>query len=202
MTSADWRQERRERRAQQIFAIAMELFRTKGYESTTVEEITAAAGVAKGTFFNYFPTKEALLGHLGDLQVARLHTAIAETSHFGELDTRDQLHFVFHTLAAGVEQQRELTRLIVALTLTQTGAFAKHQRLVRENLEAVLLAIVRRGQERGDLRSDVAPEALAGLVRNFYFLTLLGWLAQEATHFVAMLDEQLDLVLEGLLPKT
>ncbi|PSL19583.1 TetR/AcrR family transcriptional regulator [Shimia abyssi] len=44
-----------------IFDAAMELFETQGYFATTVEQITAKAGVSKGLVYNYFPSKEALL---------------------------------------------------------------------------------------------------------------------------------------------
>ena len=37
-----------------------ELFRTNGFTETTIEEITRTAGVARGTFYNYFQTKEDL----------------------------------------------------------------------------------------------------------------------------------------------
>ncbi len=46
---------------QKIFDAAMELFETQGYFATTVEEITAKAGVSKGLVYNYFSSKEALL---------------------------------------------------------------------------------------------------------------------------------------------
>lgn len=39
---------------------ALELFATKGYDDTTLEEIAAAAGVSKRTLFNYFRNKEDL----------------------------------------------------------------------------------------------------------------------------------------------
>lgn len=44
-----------------IFDAAKELFATQGYFATTVEQITAKAGVSKGLVYNYFPSKEALL---------------------------------------------------------------------------------------------------------------------------------------------
>jgi len=45
--------ERRER----LYEAALELFRAQGYEATTVDQITRQAGLAKGTFFNYFPRR-------------------------------------------------------------------------------------------------------------------------------------------------
>jgi TetR/AcrR family transcriptional regulator, cholesterol catabolism regulator len=56
---------RRERKKlaveRRIREAALELFREKGYEAATVEEIAERADVAKGTFFNYFPRKDTLL---------------------------------------------------------------------------------------------------------------------------------------------
>lgn len=48
-------------RRQELMTIAMELFCEKGYEQTMVQDICQQAGVAKGTFFYYFPTKEDVL---------------------------------------------------------------------------------------------------------------------------------------------
>src|SRR4051812_36615342 len=55
------RQRRREETAQKILTAAVRLFEKQGYSSTTVEQITEAADVGKGTFFNYFPSKEHVL---------------------------------------------------------------------------------------------------------------------------------------------
>lgn len=44
-----------------IYAAAIQRFRARGYAAATVDEIVAAAGVAKGTFFNFFPTKAHVL---------------------------------------------------------------------------------------------------------------------------------------------
>lgn len=54
-----------EERKREIFAAAERLFMKHGYAATTVADITRAAGVAKGTFFYYFPTKDALLAAIG-----------------------------------------------------------------------------------------------------------------------------------------
>ena len=44
-----------------IYETALELFRTRGFEATTVQEIAITAGIGKGTFFNHFPSKDHVL---------------------------------------------------------------------------------------------------------------------------------------------
>lgn len=48
-------------RRTQILDAALALFVTNGYQATTVEEILAAVGIAKGTLYHHFPSKEAIL---------------------------------------------------------------------------------------------------------------------------------------------
>src|SRR5262252_2497906 len=73
---------RRERRSaelrERLFRSALALFASKGYAETTVEDITEAADVGKGTFFNYFPSKEHILMAFGEMQLARLESVIRE----------------------------------------------------------------------------------------------------------------------------
>ncbi len=51
-----------------IFEVVGRLFKEKGFENVTVDEITRKAGIAKGTFFNYFPTRMSLLRYFGELK--------------------------------------------------------------------------------------------------------------------------------------
>src|SRR6516162_76589 len=73
---------RRERRSlelrERLFRSALDLFALKGFAETTVEDITEAADVGKGTFFNYFPSKDHILVAFGEMQLAKLEAAIAE----------------------------------------------------------------------------------------------------------------------------
>src|SRR5260370_17727963 len=71
---------RRQRRSAEIrerlFRAALELFAKKGFAETTVEHITEAADVGKGTFFNYFPSKDHILLAFGEMQLGKLEAAI------------------------------------------------------------------------------------------------------------------------------
>src|SRR5690242_11989842 len=69
------RDKKRTETRERIFGVAMRLFADKGYQATTVDEITEAADVAKGTFFNYFQTKEAVLQDFARLQMSRIEAA-------------------------------------------------------------------------------------------------------------------------------
>ena len=70
------RQQQKEATARRIFEAAITLFTTQSYVATTVEQIARAAGVAKGTFFTHFASKDALLDHIGAIQMARILAAI------------------------------------------------------------------------------------------------------------------------------
>ncbi|WP_100644572.1 TetR/AcrR family transcriptional regulator [Alteromonas facilis] len=57
----NWRAKQKEELADHLYETSISLFQELGYDTTSVNKICDAAGVAKGTFFNHFPTKEAVL---------------------------------------------------------------------------------------------------------------------------------------------
>lgn len=61
MTAVTNRTRPREELRAALYQAALGLFRERGYAASSVDEIVAAAGVAKGTFFNFFPTKAHVL---------------------------------------------------------------------------------------------------------------------------------------------
>src|SRR3984885_9836055 len=72
------RERRRVETRERIYRAALRIFAQRGYLDTTVEDITEAADVGKGTFFNYFPTKEHVLATFGDERVAVIKRAAEE----------------------------------------------------------------------------------------------------------------------------
>ncbi len=58
------RERKKDETRERIFKTAIKLFHARGFEATTVDDITEKADVAKGTFFNYFPRKESVLAYL------------------------------------------------------------------------------------------------------------------------------------------
>lgn len=75
---------KRDRTRRQLLDAAVKVFASRGVEAGSVQEIAAVAGVANGTFYNYFPTKEAIL------EVAATHFGVG----FCELISASYAHIV------------------------------------------------------------------------------------------------------------
>src|SRR6202171_5886331 len=74
--SPDRRQRRSSQIRERLFRAALDLFAQHGFADTTVEDITNAADVGKGTFFNYFPSKDHILLAFAEMQLAKLQAII------------------------------------------------------------------------------------------------------------------------------
>ena len=67
------RKARKENTRKKVFKVALEFFINKGFEKTTIEDITKRANVAKGTFYNFFAKKEDVLVYYLDSKIAQSH---------------------------------------------------------------------------------------------------------------------------------
>lgn len=191
------RQQQKAETARKIFEAALRLFREQGFERTTVEEITRAAGVAKGTFFAHFPNKEAVLDHIGDLQMRRVAEAIAADASFAARGARARLQLVLGTLARGLAAQPAEMRALTTEIMARRSLFEVDRQNIGA-LDALLEQIVGEGQARGELRADVPAARLALLVRGAYFLAVFEWVGDARLDLAALAAGALDLLLDGI----
>lgn len=108
------RQQRADDTRRRLFAAAVQLFTSAGYHGTTVEAIARRAGVAKGTFFVHFPTKDAVILELVSVQTEAARAA--RTAALGE-GPRAALQATAMTLGQHAGLSRELSRAVLAATL-------------------------------------------------------------------------------------
>jgi AcrR family transcriptional regulator len=191
------RQQQKADTARRIFTAALDLFTAQGYEATTVDQIARAAGVAKGTFFTHFPSKDAVLEHIGRLQMDRLEAAVAADPTFADRPARERLHALLATLAAGVEGQPAEMRALTVELLTRRSLFNLDRQGIDE-LDALLAGIVADGQARGEIRADAEAARLAAMVRGAYFLAFAEWLQRGAGRLAPLAAAHLDLLLDGI----
>lgn len=187
--------ERRER----LFRAALEVFAKKGFAETTVEDITNAADLGKGTFFNYFPSKDHILLAFAEMQFAKLQSAVAEARTKNE----PVRHF-FLGLGALMTQEPirnpEIVRILLQAFLSNMavrGTMLEMQDRVTE-LHAEMMRL---GQERGEIRADLPPIELAQVFRQAIFGTLLVWSLHGDATLVSRIERTFDVIWQGLAPR-
>ncbi|GHA26381.1 TetR family transcriptional regulator [Streptomyces canarius] len=118
----------------ELAAAAMELFATKGYEATTVDEIAAAAGVARRTFFRHFRSKEEAIFPDHDDTLIRAEAVLnAAPAHEHPLDTVCRgIKEVMKMYAARPDisvARYKLTREVPTLREAEIASVARYERL-------------------------------------------------------------------------
>src|SRR4249920_2581988 len=115
MVAVASRQQQKDETRAKIFAAATQLFAQNGYHATTVADIASAAGVAKGTFFVHFPSKDAVIGALVRIQTGAARKArLAALERYGPLVA---LREAVMTLGERAGMSRTLSRGVHAATL-------------------------------------------------------------------------------------
>lgn len=199
MQKVESKRERNKReRKERLYLAAVDLFRQQGFDETRVEEITQAAGVAKGTFFNYFPAKEDVLLYIGERHISRLGaTLVTGGSERSELERSAvaSLKSLMHTLAHSLEDDKDLVRLAVERVMKITY-LAPDPADSRFSLQSLMAILIGQGQRSGEIHPDLDPAPVAQILEGLYYQQLVLWCRQ---NFAFDLGERLDQVIDLLL---
>ena len=80
-----------------IVTAALSLFQTKGFEATTTKAIARKAGIAEGTVFNYFKTKEDIALHFFELEVDQAIVAVRSNQRLRKAPLEEKLFTLVHS---------------------------------------------------------------------------------------------------------
>lgn len=185
-------------RRDRLYDAALSLFRQQGYEQTTVDQITRQAGLAKGTFFNYFPTKDAVLRYMGAREIGRLG---ASSLAGGSASALGNLKRLLTALSASLEADRELVRLIFGRGITvpdllcgDAGGFS---------IRPTAALLLRRGQTLHEVAAWLDPDVLAAALDALYLQQLVCWCQAEQPYPLAeRLTGVVDLLLMGIAARS
>ena len=127
-------QERRER----LIEAGLALLDTRDYDGIQVKDVAEQAGVALGTLYNYFSSKEHLFAEVLISWASILKSSVSRRP-LKEGTTSERLTEVFHRGIRGFQRQPQMARLVSALDMSQ-DVFASEilQRLQRTTSEAYL----------------------------------------------------------------
>jgi AcrR family transcriptional regulator len=194
---------RRERRSaelrERLFRSALHLFAQKGFAETTVEDITEAADVGKGTFFNYFPSKDHILLAFSDMQLAKL-----EQSVNGLRTSQQPLpEFMRGLVLRMSEEPLRNPGMIRALLLGYLSSNPVREAMInkQDRAHALHKQMVEIGQERGEIRKDLSATEIAHVFRQTILGTLLIWSVTGDASLRERIDSALQMIWTGIAPK-
>ena len=185
---------------ERILEVAQELFASHGFEAATTRDIARAAGIATGTMFNYFSSKEAVVGCLAARAMGNLKP------NYGRADGEDSTTLeedLFAFVAAGLRKLKPIRRHLPAVlgtTLSPLRADAdENVRVLRvSHLEAVEELAHRHGL------GELPPTAMQ-MYWSLYTGVLLFWASDTSPHqedTLALLDHSLEMFVSWLLTQT
>jgi AcrR family transcriptional regulator len=160
----------------ELVAAAVRLFRTRGYEETTVDDIAAAAGVGRRTFFRYFRSKEDAVSPDHEAALARIGE-IFETAHSAEpvaslvLRAGETVFDLYAEDPALSVERFRLTHEVPVLRDRESASVDHYRRLFTRHLRRRFA-----GDPEGELRAAVIGASVVAA----HNVALRSWLADGA----------------------
>ena len=145
---------------ERILRGAVKIFAKKGFYASRVNEIARAAGVADGTIYLYFKSKDEILTSLFEDRIARLLSLLrAEVDR--TVGAENRVRRIVEFQLGLLEGERDLAE-VITVNLRQSTRFLKQYATKRfiEYLE-LMAQVVAEGQRAGELREDVSPRIMA-----------------------------------------
>lgn len=191
---------RRQATRQKLYEAAVTLIAEQGFSATTVEEIAERAGVAKGTVYYNFASKndlfEELLRHGVGLLTVSLRTAAEETEARGgsrveALDAMIRAGLVF------IDRYPAFTQLYVAELWRTNRAWQSTLMVVRQEAVAVVETVLREGVERGELSAEIDVPLTAAALVGMVLVAALDWQSFQSERSLDDVHSALSLLLRG-----
>ena len=156
------RERNKQKVTQRIIAAAMELFKAKGCQQTTMDDIADKAEISRGTLFNYFPSKDALLLPWGQ-EILQQYVQPKLTAY---LDTQPSTIQVLQFLFAGMSENFPASPDVIRAFMDEAlkPKNKPHMDLARTGTLGIIAQVLRYGQARGEVRTDIPLETMANYV--------------------------------------
>jgi AcrR family transcriptional regulator len=194
------RQEKKAEQRRAILNTAAALFRKRGYEETRIRDIVERLRISEVTFFNYFPTKDALIMAFA-LEMLEFSIAAAKRElERDECSVPDRIRSVIRQWATSWDSDPEFHALVAkqsGLMTDVTGVLRDRSLQLYEQYERLFAE----GQLRGEIRKDRKPLHLAEMMEGMLILIAGNWVSGWWENRSDSLEERfmnaMDVFLEG-----
>lgn len=189
VTDLSRRERKKKETREKIFANAMQLFRLQGFNATSVEQITQHADVGKGTFYNYFSTKESII-----LEFSRRtwQELVSRGRQKPSLSTRQRLEILLKDWAEFMIKDREIAWVTVRNREGSDYDMSLHY---------ALLAILTVGQQNSEISREFDPAFLAESLEGMMIQHFIRWFVSGEGDLQEEVNDALTVLLDGLSEK-
>ena len=139
-------------RRQQILLVARDVFAKRGYHTAKIEDIVAAAGVARGTFYLYFQDKRAIFEEIVDRTIARLGMSIVRVDVDATRSVADQVRDQIRRIMRILLEDRATTKILLSDALGVDPAFDRKLLSFYDEMSTQLESSLKDGQALGIVR--------------------------------------------------
>lgn len=177
----------------QISDIGIELFAAKGFDETSVDEIAEAAGIARRTFFRYFPSKNAVPWGDFDEQLSALRSLLADLP--SDISLADGIRSALLEFNTFPEDEKAVHRQRMALIL-RNSALQSYSMLMYEGWRGVIAEYVAARTDSD--RKDHFPRTVGWMVLGVAMSAYEQWLTDEALDLSQLLSDGTRTLYAGL----
>jgi AcrR family transcriptional regulator len=134
----------------QILTVARDVFARRGYHAAKIDDIVAAAGVARGTFYLYFDDKRAIFEEIVDRTIARLGLSIVRVDPYdGARTVGDQVRDNIRRIVRILLEDRATTKILLSDALGVDPAFDRKLLSFYDEMSSLLERSLHDGQGLG-----------------------------------------------------
>lgn len=199
--------DRKEKKGQ-ILEAALQVFARKGFNKTTINDIAAAAGIGKGTVYEYFANKDeitycAFREFMRSLEPDFREILLMEIpasekfkhimngfTQFMNTDAVNLIELIFDFWSEGIKQNRS------------RGLLYQEMNKFYHSFREIFADIIIEGMGDGSFRKDINPHAVASVLIGALDGALVQWfLDKENVDYSVIVRTLSDTLLEGITPK-
>jgi AcrR family transcriptional regulator len=194
------RERKREQTKQGLINAAIELFVAKGYDQTTIDDIAAAADVAKVTFYYYFKSKEEIVVAIKENGAEELLGRM-EQLFLEKVSAVEILKALFEEVGQWTEKNWQLLQVFAA---QKFGSMVKGEDCAEEEKATPMIFLLERiilyGQKSGQFRKEADPREMAHFVMWALTHEQFTWIQEgrKKTILLKRLHNCLDFIMHGI----
>ena len=203
------RERRRQETRERLFEAAVRLLSEREFEAVTVEAITEAADVGKGTFFNYFPNKEAVISYFFEYKSSRLVEAARRVNESENLPdtgvydlpggpTWQKMLRVFSLCSDSPKDNQRMTRTLLSLVLTNDEVRHAYESMMQQ-IGNLTRGFIEEAQRNGEVRTDLTAGQIVCHLHMVHLGAISYWAYSESPESMeTMIHRSYRLLWEGV----